>query len=145
MPQYEELGIKTIQGTNSDKSVDVHLTGGNVQQPTDLQSRFQQTIQTHNAVSVSSVNSSFSTWIDTMGYTDIAVTLKNDAATDSQVDIGWSHDGVSMVGREFAVVPRNTVQYKVGLTQTKSRYAQIIPYNADVAAHTMSAWAYLKV
>jgi hypothetical protein len=114
--------------------------------PIDVQSRLQTTIQTHNAVSVALSGSSVETsYHDADGFSDIAVTLMNDASTASSLDIYWSNDGVNTHGIDAGFLPNATNRYRAGFTQIKARYFKIGISNIDSAvAHTMSAWAYLK-
>lgn len=121
------------------------LNASNVIQPIDIQSHLQTTIQTHNAVSVATVTASNGTsWLDTDGFDKIAVTLLNDASTSSSLSIQWSSDGTTIQGYDLSIIPTGTGQQRSAITDTKMRYARIQIYNGDTAAHTMSAWAYLK-
>jgi hypothetical protein len=83
-------------------------------------------------------------WIDTIGFDRIAVTLSNDAAVQSSVNIMWSHDGTNSQGEDSGVITTGTAIRKAGETATKARYAKVSISNADAAAHTMNAWAFLK-
>lgn len=128
-----------------DKDAGVTLTGSNVAQPTDLQSRYSQTIQTHNAVSVGASGSSIGTWIDTEGFAKLAITFANDNSTGSKINIHWSNDASSIHGFDDSVGGTTMSQQKTGIVDTKARYARLALFNTDTVAHTMSAWAYLKV
>jgi hypothetical protein len=129
----------------SDGSQLMQLTGSNMIQPTEIQSRYATTIQTHNAVSVGASSSSNSSWIDCDGFTDLAITLKNDAVTTAVVDIDWSHDGTTQHGRDISSpIPSGTGIVRSATTPIKGRYARISVFNGDTISHTMSAWAYLK-
>jgi hypothetical protein len=124
---------------------DVQLTESNIQQPCDIQNHYQTTIQTHNAVSVAASGSSTSTVIDCNGFDKIAINAQSDAATSWSADIQWSHDGTSVKGLESGVLANNVTNSKIAVTDVKARYALIKLNNADAgAAHTMSAWAFLK-
>jgi hypothetical protein len=128
------------------KDVPTYTTtaGSTIMQPVEIQGRYASTIQTHNAVSVpGTAGTSLSAWIDVTGYDGLAITLRNDAATNSYVDISWSHDGATIQGSE-TVLAVAIAQYRTVYVPTKARYAQIKLGNTDAAAHTMSAWAYLK-
>jgi hypothetical protein len=130
---------------NDDGSQNIQLTSSNVIQPIDVQSRLQTTIQTHNAVSVALSSSSEQTsWIDCDGFIEIALTMLNDGVTNSSLNVYWSNDGTNKHGFE-TVVATSAVQYKAGSVPIKARYAKVRVDNGDAgAAHTMSAWAYLK-
>jgi hypothetical protein len=112
--------------------------------PMDLQSHLQQTIQTHNAVSVAANNFSQSTWIDCDGFDKVAITMINDASTVNAVDVQWSNDATNIHGVE-SIIGNASSQYRYGITDTKARYARVKVYNlATDIAHTQSCWAYLK-
>jgi hypothetical protein len=121
----------------------VNITGSDVMQPVEIQGRYAQTIQTHNAVNVGASGTSNSTWIDCNGFDRLAGTMKNDASTNSSINVFWSNDGVTTHGNE-TVVAQNTLNLKSFETPIKSRYAMVVVSNSDTIAHTMSAWAYLK-
>lgn len=124
----------------------VEVNGSTIMQPMDVQFRLQTTIQTHNAVSVAATTGiSAGSWIDCNGFDKIAFTLLNDAATASSADLQWSNDGTNQHGLEAGVIPGNTQRYKQGIADVKARYCRLVLGNTDAAAHTMSAWAYLKV
>lgn len=122
------------------KSVDTKIV-----QPVDIQNRLAVTIQTHSAVLVGATTGyATSSWIDCDGFSEIAITLMNDAATNSYGDIQWSHDGSTWHGTDSVLIPANSVQRKVANTTVKARYAKVALGNTDGAPHTMNAWAYLK-
>jgi hypothetical protein len=107
--------------------------------------RYATTIQTHNSVSVPlSGYSRSTTWIDCDGYSDIAITLTNDASANSYIDVIWSNDGINEQGLDGANVS-NANQRKAVSIPVKARYAKVALGNNDgTLAHTMSAWVYLK-
>jgi hypothetical protein len=139
----------TVLHDNSGNPIDennplaIVIVGSEAIIPTDDQNRLQTTIQTHNAVSVATVAWSLGSWIDTDGFDKIAINLKNDANTSSQVNVDWSADGSTQIGTE-ALLSSGTSNIRSGITDTKARYARFGIYNGDTIAHTMSAWAYLK-
>jgi hypothetical protein len=107
--------------------------------------RNAKTIQTHNAVSVAANGKSVSAWIDGDGFENLAITLLNDATTSSRVDIWWSNDGTNHQATDSSVIPSGTSTHRSGIVVTKARYFKVSVFNEDdLAAHTMSAWAYLK-
>lgn len=118
------------------------INGSDVMLPIDVQGHYQSTIQTHNAVSILASSGSNGGWIDCAGFDTIAITVMNDAVTQSYIDIQWSHDGVNQQGLDSSVA--DSQQYKAMSVPTKGRYARIRIGNGDTVAHTMSAWAYLK-
>jgi hypothetical protein len=145
IPQYYNPTTDAFEPLHgSGNASDVKLTGSIIQQPVDIQSRLQTTIQTHNAVSVAASGFSASSWIDCEGFDKLAGTMMNDASTNSYVSVFWSNDGVNTHGNEL-VFSTNTLNLKYFETPIKSRYARLVIGNSDTVAHTMSAWAYLKV
>jgi hypothetical protein len=110
--------------------------------PVDIQARLASTIQTHNAVSVAASGNSTSSWIDTDGFLEIAVTVLSDLAKFN-ITIQWSNDGNSLQGSDWDVKVSTKTNDSVSVT-TKARYARLFLYNSDTATHIMSAWAYLK-
>ncbi|WP_066316994.1 hypothetical protein [Bacillus sp. FJAT-29814] len=124
--------------------VAAQLMGSNVAQPTDIQSRYAQTIQTHNAVSVGASGTSDSSWIDADGFSEIGITLLNSGATSSKVHVLWSSDGVTWQGADYDVIATGTPQQRAGNIVVKARYFKIQLFNGHTASVTMSAWAYLK-
>jgi hypothetical protein len=139
-------GEVTIAGANSaGGAINTNITGSEVMQPVDIQSRYQQTIQSHAGVMVApNVWSSMTGWIDTNGFDSIALTVKNDAATNAKGNIDWSHDAANTHGSDI-VIPTSANFTLAGSVPTKARYAKVVIQNQDAAAsHTLSAWAYLK-
>ncbi|AGK52041.1 hypothetical protein [Bacillus sp. 1NLA3E] len=143
--------VNEANGNNADGSRNVSLSGSNVPDtspvPQKIVKRKQTTMQTHNAVSVPANNTSMGTWIDTDGYTDIGLTLIQDATSISDVRIYWSNDNSTIQGAETVIASGNPTyaNTRAGLTSTKARYAKIGITNGDATnPHTMSVWAYLK-
>lgn len=130
------------RGISSDNPLNVKQAGSDVQMPVDIQSRYQQTVQTHNAVSVAASGESQGAWIDTNGFHDVSATLLNDAATTSTLSFFWSNDGSTTHGIEHVL--SNTEKNKAASATIKARYMKVRIHNGDTAAHVMSAWAYLK-
>jgi hypothetical protein len=131
-------GIDEVGGALPTKEVESTII-----KPVDIQARYAQPIQTHNAVSVAASGWSVGSWIDCTGFDKIAGTLKNDAATTSTGNVEWSNDGVTVHGIEPFFVT-GTSANKVGVVDVKGRYAKFSINNGDAASHIMSAWAYLK-
>jgi hypothetical protein len=132
------------RGIGEDNPLAVRQIQSDVILPIDIQSRYAQTIQTHNAVSVPASGSSSSTlWIDCDGFTNVAFTLYNDAGTNSTVQLSWSHDGSTQHGTDTPIIDTN--RWKTGETGVKARYMRVFIANNDATlAHTMSSWVYLK-
>jgi hypothetical protein len=112
-------------------------------QPIEIKTRVQNTVQTHNAVSVAAGATSTSAWVDSSGFNEVAITLLNDAATSNKLDIEWSNDGTNVQGLESVLVG-STESKRVANTSIKSRYFRTLVTNSDTVAHTLSAWSYLK-
>lgn len=112
--------------------------------PVVLTGRKQQTIQTHNAVSIpASGQSTPATWSDANGFDTVGITLKNDASTSNGADIYWSNDGTNIHGVESPLTAAVGL-FRVTSVTVKARYFKLVLNNNDAAPHTMSAWAYLK-
>lgn len=134
----------TGEGIGQSSPLPTKVIESTIMQPVDLQGRYQQTIQTHNAVSVTATTgTSASSWIDTNGFNEIALNILNDANTASKADIHWSSDGVTIHGQDKDVLS-SSVSSKSTIIPTKLRYMKVILFNTDASSHIMSAWAYLK-
>jgi hypothetical protein len=137
-------GEVTIAGANSaGGAINTNIASTDIMQPVDIQSHYQTTIQTHNAVSVATVTISHSAWIDTNGFDKVAITMLNSAATSSYIDLYWSNDGINVHGANYSQ-QSSTALSKAFEIPTQARYLRISLYNANTASNTMSAWAYLK-
>jgi hypothetical protein len=102
-------------------------------------------VQTHNSVNIANgAWSTSSTWIDTYGFRDLAVTALSETSHNIRVNVQWSNDGVNWQGEDNDVV-NATRQRVAGQTPIKARYCKVALYNGDTVAHNMSAWIYLKV
>lgn len=121
----------------------IYLTESTIMQPVDIQGHYQTTIQTHNAVNVVMNGNSIGSWIDCNGFDKIAICLKNDASTSSNIGIHWSYDGVAQIGNE--TTPNSSSSYQQTAFEIKARYARVYVNNLDATLdHVMSVWAYLK-
>lgn len=109
-------------------------------------SRDSVTIQTHSGVNILANANSPSAWIEATGYSDLAITLMNDAVASSIVYLQWSNDGVSQHGEEApSLLPSATNRYRSAQVPIKARYFKISIQNADATSpHIMSCWVYLK-
>jgi DUF4097 and DUF4098 domain-containing protein YvlB len=124
---------------------DVTIIGADIIQPVDIQSHYQQTIQTQNAVSVALNGSSTSSWVDTDGFDRLSIAMQIDSGVSNSVDIYWSTDAVNIHSADYGVLATSTLAKRTTIIETRLRYVQIVLKNQDSAlAHTMSAWAYLK-
>jgi hypothetical protein len=136
-------GEVTIAGANAaGGAMSTNLASTDIMQPVDIQSHYQTTIQTHSGMMIAPSAASTSSWVDTNGFDRIALTLLNDAATTSVSQFVWSHDGTTQHGIDDVVT--STSKWKTYEAATKARYVRVYVSNSDTAAHTMSAWVYLK-
>ena len=106
----------------------------NVMQPVDIQSRYAQTIQTHNAVIIAPSGSNISPWIDCNSFDRIAFSLKSDANHSFSVYIDWSVDGVSQTGKDDPIT--KTGQFFSVETAVKARYFRLNIINNHTSPHT---------
>lgn len=143
LPQHEKTD-KTMVVTGENDPLPTREISSDIMKPVDIQARYSKTIQTHTAVSVAPTNGySDSGFIDTEGFNEIALNLSNDAATASSMHALWSSDGVNTQGADWSIISGTQQQKSISIP-TKLRYCKIRILNTDAAAHTMSAWAYLK-
>jgi hypothetical protein len=129
-------------------NVNANVTGSTIRQPVDIQSHMDNTIQTHNAVSIPLNSSSTpTTWQSSDGYQFIGISVMNDVNTTSiSATVVWSYDGATIQGADLVIGNKvtnawgNTIS---GITQVKAPFFKLIISNLDgAAAHTMSAWAF---
>lgn len=106
-----------------------------------------KTVQTHDRVNVPlNGNNTNTDWILADGFTQLCVTMKNDAFTSSQVNVLWSNDGITQHGLDDGMVPTASVDARAANTRVKAKYFKLQVFNKDAAAaHVMSCWAYLTV
>jgi hypothetical protein len=112
-------------------------------QPVDVQARYSQTIQTHNAVSVGASSWSLGSWVEVSGFDKLGVTVLNDAVTNNSFTVHWSNDGTNQHGQES--VSPSADKYRASEISVKAKYVKLNLKNDDTIAHTMSAWLYAKV
>lgn len=127
----------------------VEITDSGHVQQVDLRGRKHQLVQTHTSVSIAASGTNInSTYLDLDGFSEIGITVVNDAATNNAVPLYWSNDGVNIHGHETALASGapGANFTRAGLVPIKARYLKVGITNADTgAAHVMSAWVYLKV
>lgn len=111
----------------------------------NIQSHYAKTIQTHVGVSIAASSYGNSAWLECDGYSSIGLTLTNDAATATAIDVDWSHDGITAQGKDLNAVPSANTLQRAGMVDVKAKYFRLVAKNNDsAAAHVMSVWAYLK-
>lgn len=126
-----------------------HIEGSDIMQPVELQGHLQQTIQTHNALSIGAGgNKTNDSWLDATGFNDLALTVLSDSGTAQfAATILWSNDGSSVQGAEVILGSASGVwaNSRAGQVSTKARYFKVVLLNGDASnPHTLSAWATLK-
>jgi hypothetical protein len=120
------------------------LKDSNIMQQTDIQRRFQKSIQTHSSAVAIANGVVNGPWIDTNGFNEVIASLSNDAAVNSQIHFHWSNDGVSIHSLEMTA--NNALQNYSAVSATKLRWVRPVFKNMDGAApHTMNGFLYLKV
>lgn len=112
--------------------------------PVDIQSRYAQTIQTHNAVSVGASGFSLGSWIETKGYDKVVLSVKTDVQHALRIKCHWSMDGTNAaIGNDYVLnvtATEGNIEIPVKLP-----WLRVEIRNDDSAtAHVMSAYAYLK-
>ncbi len=139
------LGPDGETPVSSNNALPVELDSSDIMQPVDVQSHYQQTIQTHNGVTVAASGWNIgSSWIDCAGFDKIAITMLCDSLTiNTSAFLYWSDDGSTIQGGETIITPASN--FRAACTDIKARYAKLSIGNGDdAAAHVMSAWSYLK-
>lgn len=126
-------------------NIGVTIKDSDVMIPVDNQTRYQKTIQTHAGVTLPATSgTNDSVWIDATGYNELGLVLLNSAATNNQMDIHWSSDGVNTHGIESPLAT-SVGMYRATSLPIRARYFRLRVYNTDGSARTMSTWATLKV
>lgn len=118
------------------------LAASNVIQPIDIQSHYQQAIQTHNAISINAGAISGGSWISTDGFDKISVNTKADVSTSYTLNIDWSFDNSNQTGSTS--LASGTGVTKAAITDVMAPFFRVTIINNDAAAHTFSGWALLK-
>jgi hypothetical protein len=103
---------------------------------------YSNTIQTHNATSITNGATSFGNWFSTNGFERVAVNGKCDASVTWTLNIDWSFDGITQSGS--STISSTASFTKAGFNEILAPYARITVINGDTVSHTFSAWAYLK-
>ncbi|AKC02668.1 hypothetical protein CPT_Stills40 [Bacillus phage Stills] len=138
-------GLWIPQTGTEDGAANIQVAGSDVMLPTQMQSKLSTVIQTHvNTVVALSANNT-SSYQDVSAWSDITMSFLNSATATCQVDIMWSHDGVSAFFTENALASASRVngfyQFK-----TKAKYAAVKVTNGDgTAAKTMNSWLFLSL
>ena len=140
-----EDGTEINLGNILKEGVGNKIKDSDVMVPVDIQSRYQKTIQTHNAVSIPLSGNNASAYYDTTRFDSLGVIVRNDVAGKAlTVLITWSNDGVSPHGEE-SLIANATAQYLGASTTIKAKWFRILVINGDSAlAHTVSTSTYLK-
>jgi hypothetical protein len=143
VPDSQAIPVKISGADSTGGAVNTNVKGSDIIQPVDIQARYAQTIQTHNAVSVpATTGASDSAWLDTSNFSQVGVTVTNSSPTPMKAEILWSNDGLNM--HHYEVIANGSIAYGGGHYDIKSRYFRIRLSNTDGTARIMSSWAYLK-
>lgn len=105
--------------------------------------RFTTSFQTHTNQSIATNATNASGWTEVRGFYDISITLANDAATASIVNLYWSNDGIATHGADMNALPSGTDQYRAVRTGCKGRYVKVEVKNGDAATHVFNVYAHL--
>lgn len=112
--------------------------------PVDIQTRYAQTIQTHNAVSVVASGNSSSPWFDCSGFDKIAVMGQSNQALNWGIEIHWSDDSSSQRGLETLIAP-SPANSKIQITDVKAKFFRVVVKNTDATtSQIISTYTYLK-
>lgn len=108
--------------------------------------RNQDTIKTHDNVTIASANGGYGSsgnFVSCDGYETLALSLLNDASTNSTISVDWSNDGtIANIANEVLVA--DTKNVKSGITTVKGSYFRVFIWNSDTVSHVFNAYAYLK-
>jgi hypothetical protein len=135
------------RGIDTNNPLPIKHSASDIIQPVEVQSKYAQTVQTHNAVSVAlSSWSTESAWHDCDGFDKIAVSVLNDGNFACKCNVMWSNDGITKHGEETVASIATAISTVCqGIVDIKARYFKLSLNNQESAlAHTMSAWSYLK-
>ena len=136
-PLVDTDGLIGVKG-----QLQVGMTSSEIMQPVDIQSHYQQTIQTHSGAMIPPATWSQGNWIDTNGFDKIAYTMVNDANVSSKFNLQWSNDGTSNHHDQSIDTTANL--RKGGEVPTLARYVRVVVRNDDTAPHTFNTFIYLK-
>lgn len=125
------------------ESLSTDIKSSDVIVPVDVQARYAKTIQLLTSQMVTPNGSTTTPWTDTHGYDKVAVSVKNNAATEASVVIEYSYDGINKHGADVNL--SNSNFEKSLITDIKAPYFRVFIKNVDAAApHTFTVYAYLK-
>lgn len=111
----------------------------------NIKTHTQKTIQTHNAVNLGINTWSIeSTWRSCDGFDKLAASLADDGNFSNGLVVYWSFDGVTLHSQETIIIV-GVRSAGSGITDIKAPYFKLSLGNTETAAaHTLSAWAFLK-
>lgn len=78
------------------------------------------------------------------GYETLAFTMVNGSAGLSAVDVEWSYDGVSTVGKENNIIVFDEGRFRAGEVGVKGRYFRFMLKNGGGVDSLASVRAYLR-
>lgn len=109
--------------------------------------RNQETVVTHVNATANATSGTYgnysSSWIDTDGYDQVAVSFTKDGAEQMSVSVIWSADNTITHGQDWDVKITTKTQDSI-IVPTKLRYCKVYLYNLGTASHVVNSWAYLK-
>lgn len=119
------------------------IVQSDVMVPTEIQGNYQTTNQFFNNVTIAPSAQQSSTWIDTNGFTDVAITLLCSVQSKMTLEVDWSNDGITKHGYE-GIYADAVVTRRAAITSTKARYVMVTVKNGDVAPVIVNTFTYLK-
>lgn len=128
----------------------VKTIASDIKAPVEIQGHLTQTVQTHNAVSVAASGSSTSAQsVSCEGFSTVNISIKSDVSHNGRFQILWSYDNVTFNLFELPsgtyIINSGTYGDRFADLPVRAPYFKLYLENQDAgAAHTMSAWAYLK-
>lgn len=146
MPTKSGSIVYMEDGSNAYQTFSANGLDQNSILPTEIQSRYAQTIQTHSgatvAPSATSAGSYASSWVDFDGFSDYSFNSMLDASVGQEITIDWSSDGVTAQGYEKFT---STAQARFSFdSKPKLRYGRVFIKNNDTNPRTANGFLYLK-
>jgi hypothetical protein len=136
VPQYFDTDLDDFVPLDNG----MYIKEAQVMIPTEQQSKYAETRQTHTNQTVNMSGTNTCPYQDLSGYTDLAVTFTNSATATCTVDLLWSHDGTTAVATE-TILASGSRQNGYGTTKRKARFVAVKLTNGDsAAAKTMNSW-----
>jgi hypothetical protein len=133
-----------FKDTDGKPTTRVQVGSSDIQQPTDVQARYQKTVQTHNSVTIAAASSAGqASYMDVSGFENICLTGQASPSEKWGFTVYWSNDGAAVHGVEFGAV--DVMNNKTLILPIKARWVKVNVNNGATNSATVNAWAYLKV